>query len=55
MTVDERLVLEKGHLFSKEFEHDAQLLEWLDRYSQSNDDPTFMWTTPVDESCQCST
>lgn len=38
MTVDERLVLEKGHLFSKEFEHDAQLLEWLDRYSQSSDE-----------------
>ena len=38
MTVDEGLVLEKGHLFSKEFEHDAQLLEWLDRYSQSTDE-----------------
>ena len=38
MTVDKGLVLEKGHLFSKEFEHDAQLLEWLDRYSQSSDE-----------------
>ena len=38
MTVDGTLVLEKGHLFSKEFEHDAQLMEWLDRYCQSTDE-----------------
>jgi hypothetical protein len=36
MSVDGGLVLEKGHLFSKEFEHDSELLEWLDKYSQSN-------------------
>ena len=38
VTVGEGLVLEKGHLFSKEFEHDALLLEWLDRYSHSTDE-----------------
>ena len=38
VTVGEGLVLEKGHLFSKEFEHDAQLLEWLDRYNHSTDE-----------------
>mgnify|MGYP000143626597 CR=1 FL=1 len=38
VTVGEGLVLVKGHLFSKEFEHDALLLEWLDRYSHSTDE-----------------
>ncbi len=38
VTVEEGLVLEKGHLFSKEFEQEAHLLEWLDRYSQSTDE-----------------
>ena len=33
MSVDGGFVLEKGHLFSKEFEHDTELLEWLDKYS----------------------
>ena len=38
VTVGEGLVLVKGHLFSKEFENDALLLEWLDRYSHSTDE-----------------
>ena len=37
LSVDGGLVLEKGHLFSKESEHDSELLEWLDKYSHSNE------------------